>query len=147
MHRMYQIRLTSGRELSFDSVQEFADAIASGAVGPGALIYHQRSNRWLPVENHPQFRVAQSLIAGAAKPGKAPPSPVAPPGPIAPPAPTAPPDPGRSRVRPRRRFNPTMLAASILVIGGAAAGLGLGFKLRSTETPRVRPGPPPPTPA
>ena len=55
---MYRIRLASGDETTYQSMDEFAAALHGGTVTAGALIYHQRADRWLSVTNHPHYQIA-----------------------------------------------------------------------------------------
>jgi hypothetical protein len=55
---MYRIRLASGDETTFNSMDEFAAALHGGTVTAEALIYHQRADRWLSVTNHPHYQIA-----------------------------------------------------------------------------------------
>ena len=55
---MYRIRLASGDETTFQSMDEFAAALHGGVVTAEALIYHQRADRWLSVTNHPHYQIA-----------------------------------------------------------------------------------------
>lgn len=55
---MYRIRLASGDETTFHSMDEFAAALHGGTVTAEALIYHQRADRWLSVTNHPHYQIA-----------------------------------------------------------------------------------------
>lgn len=57
---MYRIRLTSGEEAVFRSVEELALAVRSGVVSPKAEVFHKAANRWLPVEVHPDYQAAVS---------------------------------------------------------------------------------------
>jgi hypothetical protein len=57
---MYRIRLASGDETTFQSMDEFAAALQGGTVTAEALIYHQRADRWLSVTNHPHYQIALS---------------------------------------------------------------------------------------
>lgn len=57
---MYRIRLTTGEEAVFRSVEELALAVRSGVVSPKAEVFHKTANRWLPVELHPDYRTAAS---------------------------------------------------------------------------------------
>jgi hypothetical protein len=66
---MYRIRLASGDEKTFQSMDEFAAALQGGTVTAEALIYHQRADRWLSVTNHPHYQIA--LTRGQAKTGEA----------------------------------------------------------------------------
>lgn len=55
---MYRIRLASGEEAVYRTVQELAQAVASGMVSPDAMVYHKAANRWLPINTHPDYRAA-----------------------------------------------------------------------------------------
>lgn len=57
---MYRIRLTTGEEAAFRSVEELALAVRSGVVSPKAEVFHKAANRWLPVEVHPDYQAAVS---------------------------------------------------------------------------------------
>jgi hypothetical protein len=62
---MYRIRLASGAETTYHSIDEFAAALHGGTVTAEALIYHQRADRWLSVTNHPHYQIALSRTPGA----------------------------------------------------------------------------------
>ena len=66
---MYRIRLASGDEKTFQSMDEFAAALQGGTVTSEALIYHQRADRWLSVTNHPHYQIA--LTRSQSKAGEA----------------------------------------------------------------------------
>lgn len=53
---MYRIRLPSGREAAFATIEELALAIQRGDVSREALIYHRLSDQWVPIERHPHFQ-------------------------------------------------------------------------------------------
>ncbi len=59
---MYRIRLESGEEAVYRTVQELAQAVSSGMVSPTAEVYHKAANRWLPINSHPDYRAA--IITG-----------------------------------------------------------------------------------
>ena len=97
---MYLIRLASGREAAFATIQELALAIQRGDVDRSALIFHRRTGEWLPIDRHPQF-FAQAAAAPPRPGGPATmapvaeddpvvPTPLAAPTPIAAPTPAAP---------------------------------------------------------
>ena len=66
---MYRIEFEPGDVGVFRSVEEVATAIKSGVITPRARIYHQASNKWLPIEFHPHYRMALDLVAnGTASP-------------------------------------------------------------------------------
>ena len=55
---MYRIRLSSGQEQVYRSIQELTAGVQRGEVTSEAEIYHQRSERWLAIESHPHYRMA-----------------------------------------------------------------------------------------
>ena len=55
---MYRIRRLTGGEVTLASLDELAAAIAAGAVTSESEIHHQRADRWLPIANHPHFKLA-----------------------------------------------------------------------------------------
>ncbi len=57
---MYRIRLTTGEEAVFRTVEELALAVRSGVVSPKAEVFHKAANRWLPVELHPDYQAVAS---------------------------------------------------------------------------------------
>lgn len=65
---MYRIRRLTGGEVNLASMDELAAAIAAGTVTADAEILHQRANRWLPIANHPHFRIAKDRAQSAARP-------------------------------------------------------------------------------
>lgn len=92
---MYRIELTPGEEALFRNIEELAKAIHSGVVGSHARIWHGASNKWLPIDFHPHYKIAKERPAAPAVPTpihvapsepRAAVSPFAPPS--APPAPT-----------------------------------------------------------
>lgn len=52
---MYRIRLTTGEEAVFRTVDELALAIGSGVVSPKSEVFHTAAKRWLPIEAHPDY--------------------------------------------------------------------------------------------
>ena len=73
---MYRIRRLTGGEVNLASMDELAAAIAAGTVTADAEIHHQRADRWLPIANHPHFRIARDRAQSAARPApKATPTP------------------------------------------------------------------------
>jgi hypothetical protein len=112
---MYRIELSPGEETVFRSIEELAVAIKRGVVTPRARIYHNASNKWLPIQFHPHYKVAVSMpLTQAALVAGPPVKPLAtlsldqpqdpePPVPIAPPAPRMQaPSPAEQPVRKRR---------------------------------------------
>jgi hypothetical protein len=70
---MYRIEFEPGDVGVFRSVEEVATAIKSGVITARARIYHQASDKWLPIEFHPHYRKALEMVAKGPIP--APPSP------------------------------------------------------------------------
>ena len=60
---MYRIELEPGDVGVFRTVEEIATAIKSGVVTPRARIYHQATEKWLPIEFHPHYKKALELVA------------------------------------------------------------------------------------
>ena len=58
---MYRIELSPGEETVFRSIEELAVAIKRGVVTPRARIYHNASNKWLPIQFHPHYKAALSM--------------------------------------------------------------------------------------
>ncbi len=76
---MYRIELAVGEEAVFKSLDELAVGIRNGIVTPHARIYHQKSEKWLPITLHPHYKLALSrnpAEAITAPKEKAPPAPV-----------------------------------------------------------------------
>jgi hypothetical protein len=55
---MYRIRLSNGEEAVFRSIEELSLGIASGVIAPDAQIYHKKSDSWLPLRTHPDYKAA-----------------------------------------------------------------------------------------
>ena len=77
---MYRIELSPGEETVFRSMEELAVAIKRGVVTPRARIFHNASNKWLPIQFHPHYKTALSMplsqAALVAGPQAKPPSPL-----------------------------------------------------------------------
>lgn len=58
---MVRVRLASGEEAVFRSVDELALGIQSGVVSPAALVFHGKSAKWLPITSHPEYTAAREL--------------------------------------------------------------------------------------
>ena len=58
---MYRIELRPGEETVFRTIEELAIGIRNGLVTPKARIYHNASQKWLPVEFHPHYKKALKL--------------------------------------------------------------------------------------
>ncbi len=57
---MYRIELRPGEEALFKSFDEFAKAVHNGVVSSHARIWHNASNKWLPIDFHPHFKRASA---------------------------------------------------------------------------------------
>ncbi|HET8762380.1 MAG TPA: hypothetical protein VFM12_03140, partial [Gemmatimonadales bacterium] len=66
---MYRIELRPGQEANYQSFDEFAAAVQSGAVSADARVWHGASSKWLPITVHPHYKRAH---AAPAKPAPAP---------------------------------------------------------------------------
>ena len=55
---MYRIRLASGEESAFRSIEELARGIQSGVISAEAEVFHYRTQQWLPITAHPEYEVA-----------------------------------------------------------------------------------------
>ena len=65
---MYRIELAPGEEALFRTIDELAKAIHSGVVGSHARIWHGATNKWLPIDFHPHYKIAKERpVAPAAK--------------------------------------------------------------------------------
>ena len=64
---MYRIEFEPGDVGVFRSVEEIATAIKSGMITTRARIYHQASDKWLPIEFHPHYKQALEIVAGGGK--------------------------------------------------------------------------------
>jgi len=53
---MYRIELAPGEETVFRTIEELATAVRNGLVGPRSRIYHNASQKWLPIEFHPHYK-------------------------------------------------------------------------------------------
>ena len=55
---MYRIRLASGQEQVYRSIQELTAGVQRGEVNAEAEIFHQRTERWLSIQSHPHYKMA-----------------------------------------------------------------------------------------
>src|SRR5687768_14698575 len=72
---MYRIELAPGEEALFRNMDELAKGIHSGVIGPHARIWHGASNKWLPIDFHPHYKIAKERpapLAAAPKPAHEP---------------------------------------------------------------------------
>ena len=58
---MYRIELSPGEETAFRTIEELAVAIRRKVVTSKARIYHNATNRWLPIQFHPHYQIAVSM--------------------------------------------------------------------------------------
>jgi len=72
---MYRIEFEPDDVGVFRSVEEIATAIKSGMITPRARIYHQATDKWLPIEFHPHYRHALEIATGTALPPPSGPAP------------------------------------------------------------------------
>jgi hypothetical protein len=72
---MYRIELTPGEEALFRNIEELAKGIHNGVISSHARIWHGASNKWLPIDFHPHYKIAKERPVAPATPT---PIPVAP---------------------------------------------------------------------
>jgi hypothetical protein len=65
---MYRIELTPGEEALFRNIEELAKGIHSGVIGSHARIWHGASNKWLPIDFHPHYKIAKERPVAPAAP-------------------------------------------------------------------------------
>jgi len=94
---MYRIELAPGEQTVFRTIEELATGIRTGVITTRARIFHNASQKWLPIEFHPHYKKAlESLHSAAVDLAEPPPAPQAPQSvalalvPVAPPPPPAP---------------------------------------------------------
>ena len=68
---MYRIELAPGEETVFRTIEELAVGMRNGVVTPRARIYHNASQKWLPIGLHPHYKKALAT-AGRESPAPAP---------------------------------------------------------------------------
>src|ERR1044071_3607587 len=61
VRRMYRIEVKPGEENVFRTIEELATAIRNGLVTPKSRIFHNASQKWLPIEFHPPYKKALQL--------------------------------------------------------------------------------------
>ena len=62
---MYRIEVAPGEETVFRTLEELAVSIRNGLVTPRARIYHNASQKWLPIGLHPHYKKALELPAAS----------------------------------------------------------------------------------
>ena len=65
---MYRIEVAPGEETVFRTIEELAVGIRNGVVTPRSRIYHNASQKWLPIGLHPHYKKALELPAASAGP-------------------------------------------------------------------------------
>ncbi len=60
---MFRVRLASGEEAVYRSVDELALGIQSGMVTSSAELFHRESQQWLPITAQPEYEVAAGRAA------------------------------------------------------------------------------------
>lgn len=60
---MYRIEVAPGEETVFRTMEELAVGIRNGVVTPRSRIYHNASQKWLPIGLHPHYKKALELPA------------------------------------------------------------------------------------
>ncbi len=61
---MYRIELAPGEVTVFRTIEELATGVRNGVITARARIYHNASQKWLPIEFHPHYKLALELLAG-----------------------------------------------------------------------------------
>jgi hypothetical protein len=59
---MYRIEVAPGEEAVFRTIEELATAIRNGLVTTRSRIYHNASQKWLPIEFHPHYKKALASL-------------------------------------------------------------------------------------
>ncbi|MGH7630269.1 MAG: hypothetical protein ACREOF_13000 [Gemmatimonadales bacterium] len=57
---MFLVEPESGQRCHYRSAGALGAAIRRGELGPQARIFHQTTNRWLPITVHPEYRKVES---------------------------------------------------------------------------------------
>lgn len=69
---MYRIRLATGHETVFETVEDIARGVSTGTITPECAIFHAKAGKWLPITVHPLYEraleVAQEMAARPARP-------------------------------------------------------------------------------
>jgi hypothetical protein len=61
---MYRIELAPGEVTVFRTIEELATGVRNGVISSRARIFHNASQKWLPIEFHPHYKLALELLAG-----------------------------------------------------------------------------------
>jgi hypothetical protein len=69
---MYRIRLATGHETVFETVEDIARGVSTGTITPECAIFHAKAGKWLPITVHPLYKqalaVAEEMAARPARP-------------------------------------------------------------------------------
>lgn len=65
---MYRIEVAPGEETVFRTIEELAIGIRNGVITQRARIYHNASQKWLPIGLHPHYKKALEMPASKASP-------------------------------------------------------------------------------
>lgn len=57
---MFLVEPEPGQRCHYTSARSLGVAIRRGELGPEARIFHQASNRWLPITVHPEYQKVES---------------------------------------------------------------------------------------
>ncbi len=108
---MYRIEVSPGEETVFRTLEELATGIRNGLVTPRSRIYHQASQKWLPIEFHPHYKKALQSLDRPRPPTPVPSAGAAAHPPAPAPVPSEPPAPPRP-APPARKPAPSIPAAA-----------------------------------
>ena len=61
---MYRIELAPGEVTVFRTIEELATGVRNGVITTRARIFHNATQKWLPIEFHPHYKLALELPAG-----------------------------------------------------------------------------------
>jgi hypothetical protein len=65
---MYRIELAPGEEAIFKSMDEMVTGIRGGLIKDDARIWHKSTEKWLPIEFHPHYKLAKEKVATGVMP-------------------------------------------------------------------------------
>ncbi len=68
---MYRIELAPGEEAIFKSMDEMVTGIRGGLIKDHARIWHKSTEKWLPIEFHPHYKIAREKVATGTAPAPA----------------------------------------------------------------------------
>ena len=67
---MYRIEVAPGEETVFRTIEELAIGMRNGLVTPRSRIFHNASQKWLPIEFHPHYKKALELPSRELRPSE-----------------------------------------------------------------------------